>query len=403
MLSHALQETWQRREGRTLTVAGYQASGGIREAVARSAEEVYSGVAADQQPMLRSLLLRLVAPSPEGDPVRTRMPRRLVVTDPAHEQLIDVLVASRLVTSDAGVLEIAHEALARAWPRLREWFEDDVEGQRIRHHLTAAADAWDSMGRPDSELYRGVRLARALEWRSGRGALVTDTEAAFLDASREATRLEERSAEERARHQARVNRRLRTVLAVAAVLLLLTTAAGIYAARQTRKAETAADAARHAAVAEQARRVGALAPLAPDLSESLLLAVQGVRLDDSPETRVNLLAAMAREPHLVQSVPAAGDYLAPMTVSADGERIAAPDDKGAVHLYDAATGGLLRSYDTLADPQDSRCLRRCRSARGTSTWPWAPGSRLRCGCSILTPWRRPGLPWKCQEEPAEPA
>ena len=68
------------------------------------------------------------------------------------------------MTSDDGVVEIAHEALARAWPRLRGWLDDDVEGQRILHHLTGAADAWDALGRPDSELYRGVRLAQALEW-----------------------------------------------------------------------------------------------------------------------------------------------------------------------------------------------------------------------------------------------
>ena len=74
---------------------------------------------------------------------------------------------TRLVTSDDGVVEIAHEALARAWPRLRGWLEDDVEGQRILHHLSATADSWDSLGRPPSELYRGIRLAQALEWRDG--------------------------------------------------------------------------------------------------------------------------------------------------------------------------------------------------------------------------------------------
>ncbi len=341
MLSHALQETWQRREGRTLTVAGYEASGGIREAVARSAEQVYSGVATDQQPLLRALLLRLVAPSPEGDPVRTRMPRRLVVTDPAHDQMIDVLVGSRLVTSDEGVVEIAHEALAREWPRLRDWLEEDVEGQRILHHLASAADSWDALGRPDSELYRGVRLAKALDWRARTNPSLSDLEREFLDASEHLAQAELRSVQDRARHQARVNRRLRGVLAVAAVLILVTTAVGAYALRQTRRAETAADSARQAAVAEQARRLGALAPLAPDLSESLLLAIQAVRLDDSPETRVNLLAAMARQPRLVRSVPVAGDYLDPMQVSADGQRIAFPDDKGGVHLYDAATSRLL--------------------------------------------------------------
>ena len=60
--------------------------------------------------------------------MRARVPRRLFPADPEHEQLIDLLVGSRLVTSDDGVVEIAHEALARAWPRLRTWLDDDMEG-----------------------------------------------------------------------------------------------------------------------------------------------------------------------------------------------------------------------------------------------------------------------------------
>ena len=89
------------------------------------------------------------------------------------------------MTSDDGVVELAHEALARAWPRLRGWLDDDVEGQRILRHLAAAADAWDAMGRPDSELYRGVRLAQALEWRDRADPDLTPTEQAFLDAGRD--------------------------------------------------------------------------------------------------------------------------------------------------------------------------------------------------------------------------
>ena len=42
LLSHALRKTWEGREGRTLTVAGYRQTGGIRAAVAQSAEEVYA-------------------------------------------------------------------------------------------------------------------------------------------------------------------------------------------------------------------------------------------------------------------------------------------------------------------------------------------------------------------------
>src|SRR5918994_233293 len=56
LLSHVLREAWLRREGRTLTVAGYIASGGIRGAVAQSAEKLYAGLDPDQRPVLHDLL-----------------------------------------------------------------------------------------------------------------------------------------------------------------------------------------------------------------------------------------------------------------------------------------------------------------------------------------------------------
>ena len=100
----------------------------------------------------------------DGDAVRARVPRKKLALDSGHEQLIDSLVDARLVSSDQGDLQIAHEALAREWPRLRSWLEEDVEGQRIFRHLASTADTWETMGRPDSELYRGVRLAGAADW-----------------------------------------------------------------------------------------------------------------------------------------------------------------------------------------------------------------------------------------------
>ena len=54
------------------------------------------------------------------------------------------------------MVELAHESLAHAWPRLRSWLDEDVEGHRVMRHLALTADEWDTMGRPDSELYRGA-------------------------------------------------------------------------------------------------------------------------------------------------------------------------------------------------------------------------------------------------------
>lgn len=346
LLSHALLETWQRREGNTLTVAGYRASGGIHGAVAQSAERLYARVEPGRRHELRDLILRLVSPGPEGTPVRTRVPRRRVAADAEHEALIEMLVAARLVTSDDGVLELTHEALTRAWPRLRAWLDDDVEGQRIRQHLTSAADAWDSLGRPDSELYRGVRLARAVDWQDHTASTLTETERAFLIAARRAAAEDENAIREQARTQARLIRRLRVVLAGAVALLVLALAAGGLAAIQTSQARTNAAHARAAqgaaeanALAAEASQAGTRAAATTDIDTSLLLAAAALRLDESPSSLANLTRVLAQHPALVSSVDLPeGDKIEALDVSPDGSRVATIDDHHLVTVVDRSSG-----------------------------------------------------------------
>ena len=328
--------------GGVLTVAGYQATGGIRGAVAQSAERVYADVPAEQRSSLRDLLLRLVAPTAEGEPVRSRVPRRLVATDAEHEHLIELLVDARLVSSDNDVVELAHEALARAWPRLRDWLDDDVEGQRILRHLSVTADAWDTMGRPDSELYRGVRLAQALEWRDRAGRDVTPTEQAFLDAGRLVADSEARSAEERARHQVRINRRFRVLVAGIGVLLVVAVVAGVLALRQADRADD------QATIAE-ARRVGAQALVERQYDRALLLAVEAVHLWDGPETRGNLINTIERNPRATRVIRGDGARLTGVEASPDGQRAMVFDNNLDLTMYDLSTRdavGLLGGTET---------------------------------------------------------
>ncbi len=351
MLSHALLETWKRREGNTLTVAGYTASGGIRGAVAQSAEEVYTSIDSGQRLMLRDLVLRLVTAGAEGEPVRSRVPRRLLSADPDHEHLIDLLVSSRLVTSDAGIVEIAHEALARAWPRLSAWLDDDVEGQRILHHLTGAADAWNSMGRPRSELYRGVRASHAMRWRAEHATRLTETEVAFLEATEKSEQSEQRAAAERASAQARLIHRLRWVLACAIILLVAALGAGGLALQQKGVAQANAAAAQAAQTTAEARRVGALALATDDIDLSMLLAVAGVRLDDSPETRSSLLAALGQHPELIKSTQTVGSRVSSFDVSPDGRTVVTYDSANHVRLHAIRTGVLLTEFQAGAEAQ----------------------------------------------------
>ena len=75
LLSHVLRETWAVREGRTLTVAGYASTGGVRAAVARTAETLFHDLGPDDQLLLRQLMTRLVGTGEDSAPVRRRVPR----------------------------------------------------------------------------------------------------------------------------------------------------------------------------------------------------------------------------------------------------------------------------------------------------------------------------------------
>jgi hypothetical protein len=60
LLSHALLETWQRRHGRTLTLSGYTSAGGVRGAIAETAESVFTDQFTHaQQVIARRIFLRL--------------------------------------------------------------------------------------------------------------------------------------------------------------------------------------------------------------------------------------------------------------------------------------------------------------------------------------------------------
>ncbi|MEO6411694.1 MAG: BTAD domain-containing putative transcriptional regulator [Pedococcus sp.] len=332
LLSHVLRQTWKGREGNTLTVACYSATGGIREAISQSAEGLFRELTPGQQGVLRDLMVRLVAADDVGEPVRQRVLRRSVATDEDHSLLIERLVGARLLSSDGETVEIAHEALAMAWPRLRSWLDDDVDGLRIMRHLTVAATSWDDLGRPDSELYRGVRQARAVEWRERAAPSLTFAERDFLAASAALAETEQRATEEQVRREHRSNQRLRLGLAAVAVLLAVAIVAGALA-------KTAADRADQQALVADARRLGSEALRADDLDRSLLLAAAGMRLDGSVDTRNNLLATLDRAPHLIRSVRTSSKIRS-LTVSSQTGQVAVAlgDDNPATGaLHDGTT------------------------------------------------------------------
>ncbi|MFE7273676.1 hypothetical protein [Streptomyces sp. NPDC057623] len=188
LLSHALLATWQRRKAGRLTLAGYRAAGGIQGAVAATAERAWSGLDPAARTAARLLLLRLVRLGEDTAATRRRGTRRQLAaesTDPGKtEESLEALVRARLVTLDAETVEITHEALLHAWPRLRDWIDEDRQGNLLRQRLEEDGRAWEGSNRDSSLLYRGSRLEQAHGWaRSAGDTFLTRSAVEFLAAA----------------------------------------------------------------------------------------------------------------------------------------------------------------------------------------------------------------------------
>lgn len=188
LLSHALLATWQRRKTGRLTLAGYRAAGGIQGAVAASAERAWSDLDPAARTAARLLLLRLVRLGEDTQATRRRGARRQLAeesTDPGKtEESLEALVRARLVTLDAETVEITHEALLHAWPRLRDWIDEDRNDNLLRQRLEEDGRTWEDAGRDTSLLYRGSRLEQARAWRkTAGGTFLTRGAVEFLAAS----------------------------------------------------------------------------------------------------------------------------------------------------------------------------------------------------------------------------
>ena len=188
LISHALLQTWRHRQGTVMTVAGYDAVGGIEHALARTAEELYQALDADQQDIAQQIFLRLTARGEGTEDTKRRIPRdELDHDNPNTVLVLDTLTRARLVTLGQNSVEIAHEALIQHWPRLHDWLADDREGHRLHRRLTEAASDWEHHERDEGLLYRGTRLAA---WQDRPTEPLNDTERAFLAASRHAVERE---------------------------------------------------------------------------------------------------------------------------------------------------------------------------------------------------------------------
>ncbi|GAA3882847.1 hypothetical protein GCM10022243_54300 [Saccharothrix violaceirubra] len=288
LLSHALLETWRRRQGNTLTLAAFHRAGGIDGALAATAEAVYATMTPRQQQLTRSLLPRLVVLGDATEDTERRTRRSELDDDEDTTAVLSILAEARLPVLPADSVEITHEALLDAWPRLRDWLDEDHDGQRLLRGLTESAAIWADHGEDPDTLLGGTRLEVAREWARDRHDL-SSAESRYLAAGIAADKRDRQSKRRR-------RRSLRALLALVSILAV--TAAG-----------TAfhADTVRKASARE--RDIAAALGVADEITASIV--------DDPP-----LAAARGLDAYRLSPSPTTGDLLLAAAGTASGARLA---------------------------------------------------------------------------------
>ncbi|WP_326598239.1 NACHT and WD repeat domain-containing protein [Streptomyces sp. NBC_01803] len=324
LLAHALRTTWQQRHGRTLTLEGYRATGGIHHAIATSADQIFKSLAKPDQQAAHTMFLRLVriGNSPDGtEDARRRLP----VTD-VPAVALDAFARGRLLTREQDIVSITHEALIKSWPRLREWITADRDDRLTRQKLEEAAADWNRALRDPTMLFSGSRLEDA----AAQVGRATDLAAAFLTASLQ---------------RARRATRLRRAWQAAGTALTLIACATAYVALVQREA---ADAERDTALFRQIlAEAEALRATDPSLAAQFDLAAHRRRPED-PDVQARLI----NDANAVLSMPLIGhsDPVQNVTFDPEGSLLVSTGERGTVQTWDTGDPfAPVRSADPLPD------------------------------------------------------
>ncbi|CAL9489355.1 nSTAND1 domain-containing NTPase [Streptomyces sp. enrichment culture] len=290
LVQFALTELWNRRSRSMLTHSAYDELGGVAGALVTYADHALAGLTAARQECARRLFVQLARPA-DGDtfsrrPVRTGdlAPELLAL---ARELAPGKLVVLSRAPGGSGpdeVVDLAHEALTRLWPRLRTWLAESRDFRRRQEQLRADLHRWQTRNREPARLLSGSDLAEAERALAEHPEDISADERAYVLLSR--------------RH-ARRGTRLRqaavgalAVLTVLAVVLAVSTWHSLAVAERQLRTQAA----------------GLLAQLsedrpATDPATALQLALAAWKTDRSAHTRQALLRQYARGQYLVGSHP----------------------------------------------------------------------------------------------------
>lgn len=320
LLSHVLRATWNRRVGGRLTVAAYQATGGVASAVADTAEQAWATVEPDNRDLARRVLMSLVFLAPDGLCLRSPSDRAMLrdrFDEPAIG-IVETFAAARIITIDGDRIEFIHDTVVTAWPRLRRWITEHGRAQSIRQRVEESARDWAESGRDRAFLYPGARLEAD---RREVGDLTVGLSKTGLDFLRMSARAR--------------RRRRRLVAGAAAMLVVLALVSAVTASVVVVQKRSLARQRDETAYRTLLAVTDNLTASDPVLAQQLLLAAHRTRPDD-PAVRAQVLAT--QDEAVPQTLAGHVGPVYGLSFDPSGRLLASAADDGTVRLWTTTPG-----------------------------------------------------------------
>ncbi|MDB9527067.1 WD40 repeat domain-containing protein [Oscillatoria sp. CS-180] len=195
LLQYTLTELWKRREGNQLKISTYRELGGVTGTLKQRADKILESLSLKEQETAKHIFLNLTQLGEGADDTRRRVTQDSLVSSQHPQKQVATVVkaladANLLVTDERGAsnqrgkgvatLDVAHEALIRNWPQLKQWLNDSRDWLRQQRKIETDAQEWVLHKKPSSFLLKGPKLAAAESFfkdPAKRAALSSDAEA----------------------------------------------------------------------------------------------------------------------------------------------------------------------------------------------------------------------------------
>ena len=169
LVAYALKQLFDRRQERMFTRKAYEEIGGVAGAIGTAANQVIEGLDKEALGAFDKVFAELVHIERDRPPTRKRATLATFKSDESAKKLVYALTGQECRVLVVGgdtrepSVEVAHEKLFTAWPKLNEWINNGGDALRLIDHASEAARRWHEGGENLQEIWLPSRAAEVLD------------------------------------------------------------------------------------------------------------------------------------------------------------------------------------------------------------------------------------------------